>query len=86
MWIYQTKWDYDGGSKITNVFDSKEKAEKWHKRMLEIEELHEKYHRDGTVDKYDSTYNCPEILALCKEARVDTYEGYVGHIVEMEIE
>ena len=87
VFIYSVYGDYDEDSEITVVFDSREKAEKWDKRMHELLELHQKYHKDGTVK--GSTYRCPEIIALMKEAR--TYDGYgsggyIGNIVEMEVE
>jgi L-rhamnose mutarotase len=81
VWIFQTNWYYDGGADITKVFDSKEKAEKWKKRMEELSKLHDQYHSDGTVK--GSTYDCPEIQALIKEAGS---EDYLGEIVEMTVE
>lgn len=87
VFIYSVYGDYDESDEITAVFDSREKAERWDKRMHELQELHQKYHRDGTVK--GSTVRCPEIIALTKEAR--TYDeyisgGYIGKIVEMEVE
>jgi len=84
VWIFQTNYDYDGGLEITKVFDSKEKAEKWKKRMVELTKLHNQYHRDGTVERSGGgTNSCPEIIALQKEAGNDDYEG---NIVEREVE
>lgn len=87
VFIYSVYGDYDEDSEITVVFDSREKAEKWDKRMHELLDLHQKYHEDGTVK--GSTSQCPEIIALVKEAR--TYDGYgnggyIGKIIEMEVE
>lgn len=81
VYIFQTNWDYDGGAEITKVFDSKEKAEKWKKRMEELCELHNEYHRDGTVRR--NTSSCPEIIALQKEAGS---KDYLGVFYEMEVE
>jgi len=84
VYIFQTDWNYDGGAEITKVFDSKEKADKWKKRMGELHDLHEQYHRDGTVKAYASgTSGYPEIIALRKEAGNDYY---LGNIVEMDVE
>ncbi len=87
VFIYSVYGDYDEGSEISIVFDSREKAEKWDKRMHELLDLHQKYHEDGTVK--GSTSTCPEIIALAKEARTwDGYHsgGYIGSITEMEVE
>ncbi len=81
VYIFQTFWDYDGGAEITKVFDSKEKAISWKKRMEELAKLHEKYHKNGMVK--GSTNDCPEIIALQKEAGC---KEYLGKIIEMEVE
>jgi len=84
VFVFQTNWDYDGGAEVTKVFDSREKAEKWKKHMKELEELHNKYHEDGTVSRSGGgTSMCPEIIALQKEAGS---EDYLGYIVELELE
>ena len=80
VWIFQIPWDYDGGANVTKVFDSKEKAEKWKKRMEELTELYIKLTQDGCSD------NISERNALDKEAGTN-YEigGYEGIILEREI-
>ena len=85
VFIYSVYGDWDESNEISIVFDSREKAEKWNKRMHELLELHQKYHKDGTVK--GSTSTCPEIIALKKEARtLDGCGGYIGEIIEREIE
>jgi len=84
VYIYKTYGNYNEQGEITKVFDSKDKTERWHKRMVELSNLHNQYHRDGTVTRSGgSTSSCPEILALQKEAGC---EDYLGDIIEMDVE
>ena len=84
VYVYKVFGDYDEEDKVTKVFDSKEKVEKWDIRMRELQDLHQKYHRDGTVMRSrGGTASCPEIIALQKEAGS---EDYLGQIFEMDIE
>ncbi|KKL88805.1 hypothetical protein LCGC14_1921000 [marine sediment metagenome] len=89
VYVYKVYGDYDEEDVVSKVFDSKEKAEKWNKRMHELIDLHNKYHRDGTVTRSGgSTLTCPEIIALMKESCTwDGYSGgYIGDITERELE
>ena len=47
VYIYQNIPDFDTSARIIKVFDTREKAEDWHKRMLESIESVEKYLQDG---------------------------------------
>lgn len=86
VWIYKVDGWYDAGDEVRKVFDTKEKAEKWHKRMIELSDLHSQYHKDGTVKQ--DTSECPEIIALRKEACCAEIgnDEYNGEIIEMELE
>jgi len=81
VYVYKVNGDYDENDEVTKVFDTREKADKWHKRMKELVELHQKYHEDGTVK--GSTSECPQIIALRKESGS---VHYTGEIVELELE
>jgi hypothetical protein len=89
--VYLVRGDYDEADDVRKIFDTREKAETWHKQMLLIEKLHNQYHRDGTVERSGhGTSGCPEIQELKKQAGIkDDFsgnDGYVGEILEMNIE
>jgi len=84
VYVYKVYGDYDESDDVTKVFDSRKKAQEWHRRMKELVNLHNEYHKDGTVDRSGgSTDVCPEIIKLRKEAGS---ENYTGEIVELELE
>ncbi len=83
VWIFQTPWDYSGGAEVTKVFDSKEKAENWQKRMEELDERHKKiYERINEPDfNVDTAHG--KVLLLEKEAGSDY--PFHGGFFEMEV-
>ena len=81
VFVYFVWGDYDEPGEVRKVFDSREKAEKWNKRMKEILNLHNKYHRDLKIK--GSTMTDPYIFKLRQEAGG---ENYIGEIVELKLD
>ena len=85
VWIFKTEWHHGGGGDIIKVFDSKEKGEKWKKR---VEELGVSYSK--LMDDYDpdnSSNHTAKMEALDKEAEMEYNDcNYQGGILEMEVE
>lgn len=93
--IYLVRGSYDESDDIRKIFDTREKAEEYHNKMIELRNLWEKYHRDGTVDNYlkgktsGSSNDVPECKELNKLAGItddSMNDKFVGEIVEMNIE
>ncbi len=92
VWVCQTPWDHDGGAYIVKVFDTEKKAESHKKWRSSLGDKWQKYHEDGTVDRWlegkqnGSSDDVPECKALLKQIGEEDIWGTSFEVNVMEIE
>jgi len=86
VWVYHVDGGYGTIAEVRKIFDTRDKAEKWHRRMLELTKMHEQYRRFGMfvnkdgVDTKLNEINALKIEAGCLDLGNDMYDGVIMEV------